>query len=299
MLWQQVNDWHASKLSKQPPSAAFIERPVRLDAPAFSRRLGSETRSTREVFGIRFCDEGIEELADRVATEPIPLGHGPRMIATANIDHIIGLYDNPAFRRSYDNAWAITADGWPVVLYSRLMGGYSQGRVTGADLFPRIIAQLSPERHRIFCVTSSDTTAGKLLERLDAAGIPRAMVRTHVPPFGFEFDSDRCTGLCADIAAFGTTHLFMGVGAPKSEIWVDRHRIGLGDVYACCFGAAINFYAGTRHRAQAAGDALSSRRTALPDAGGEGPDQPTALAAAAAAAAGAVAPVRLRSITAA
>lgn len=241
---------NASHLSEEPASSTFLtpgSGAVQARKPKTS--IG-DARVRRTVFGISFHDESVEELAHRIATEPVLPGTGPRMVATANIDHIVGLHENPAFRRSYDRAWAITADGWPVVLYARLMGKYRQGRVTGADLFPRIVAELQPGKHRLFCVTSSEKTAARLLERLETeAGIPRDMVRTHVPDFGFEHDSDKCQGMCAEIGRFGTTHLFMGVGAPKSEIWVDRHRDGLGDIYACCFGAALNFYAGTRRRA--------------------------------------------------
>ena len=47
----------------------------------------------------------------------------------------------------------------------------------------------------------------------------------------------------------GTTHLFLGVGSPKSEVWVDRHRDALGDLYAFGFGAALDFAAGRVARA--------------------------------------------------
>ncbi|WCT73234.1 WecB/TagA/CpsF family glycosyltransferase [Sphingomonas naphthae] len=210
----------------------------------------------RPVFGLDFWDESVEELAHRIATEDVPAGEGVRMVATANIDHIVRLHENVAFRQSYDDAWAVTADGWPVVLYARLFGRYRQGRVTGADLFPRIVTRLSPTRHRMFCLTSSERTAGKLLERLDQEGIPRSAVETCVPPYGFEKDEAYSRALAERIRDFGTTHLFMGVGAPKSEIWVDTHRDTLGDLYACCFGAALNFYAGTRRRAPMAFQAI-------------------------------------------
>ncbi|MEH3107939.1 MAG: WecB/TagA/CpsF family glycosyltransferase [Sphingomonas fennica] len=202
----------------------------------------------RPLFGIRFNNEAADDLARRIATEPVPAGHGPRLVVTANIDHVVQLAERPDFRRAYDGAWAATADGWPVVAYARFAGGYAHGRVTGADLFPLIAGQLGAE-HRIFCLASGEATAVALAERLEREGVPPVLTEVVVPPFGFEEDAAYSEALARRIRAFGTTHLFLGVGAPKSEIWVDRHRAALGDLYACCFGASLNFYAGTRRRA--------------------------------------------------
>jgi N-acetylglucosaminyldiphosphoundecaprenol N-acetyl-beta-D-mannosaminyltransferase len=41
----------------------------------------------------------------------------------------------------------------------------------------------------------------------------------------------------------------MGVGAPKSEIWLDAHRNEIGPCYAFPFGSAPNFLVGTASRA--------------------------------------------------
>lgn len=188
-------------------------------------------------------------MAMRIARDPAPRGGGVRMVATTNIDHVVQLHKDAAFRASYDRAWAVTADGWPVLLYARMVSGYRQGRVTGADLFPRIVRQLSPSQHRLFCLVSGELTAQKLRERLVREGLQETDCRIVVPPFGFESDSAYSSWLADEIAAFRTTHLVMGVGAPKSEIWVDQHRHRLADLYACCFGAGLNFYAGTRRRA--------------------------------------------------
>ena len=57
--------------------------------------------------------------------------------------------------------------------------------------------------------------------------------------------------LAERIRRYGATHLFMGVGAPKSEIWMFEHRHRLGDCYGLAFGASFDFIAGTRKRAPA------------------------------------------------
>jgi N-acetylglucosaminyldiphosphoundecaprenol N-acetyl-beta-D-mannosaminyltransferase len=60
-----------------------------------------------------------------------------------------------------------------------------------------------------------------------------------VPPFGFENDDAMCRDLAARIRAHGTTLLLMGVGAPRSEVFVDRYRDLLPPCWAFCVGQAI------------------------------------------------------------
>lgn len=57
--------------------------------------------------------------------------------------------------------------------------------------------------------------------------------------------------MAAAIRDHHATHLFVGLGAPKSEIWVHEHRDLLGDVYALAVGASLDFHVGLRQRAPA------------------------------------------------
>jgi N-acetylglucosaminyldiphosphoundecaprenol N-acetyl-beta-D-mannosaminyltransferase len=189
------------------------------------------------------------ELAAEVALEPPAKGTGPRSIHTANLDHIVQLQRNPRLRQAYENAWIVTADGMPVFVYAKLRGATLRTRVTGADLFGDILALLRPGAHRCFFVASSDKTARLLIDWLATHEFSRNSADFDVPPRGFESDARYSRDLARRIAAHGTTHLFLGVGAPKSEIWVNEHRDALGDCYVLCAGAGPDFFAGTGRRA--------------------------------------------------
>jgi N-acetylglucosaminyldiphosphoundecaprenol N-acetyl-beta-D-mannosaminyltransferase len=81
------------------------------------------------------------------------------------------------------------------------------------------------------------------------AGFSPYAVGFEVPPFGFERDADHGRALAERIRANGTTHLFFGVGCPRSEVWIDKHRNELGDLYALAVGAAVGFHVGIQRRA--------------------------------------------------
>lgn len=200
-----------------------------------------------QVFGIEFTRLGTAEIATRIASETPSAGEPLRLLVTANLDHIVALTTNAEFREAYDTAWLATIDGAPVFLYARWRGVEIKERVTGADLFPQILERLVPGRHRPFVVCSQQDTASALGRQFTALGFVDAAAV--VPPRGFETDPAYSAMLIAAIRAHATTHLFFGVGAPKSEIWMHRHRQELRKCYGFAFGAGLDFHAGTKRRA--------------------------------------------------
>lgn len=174
---------------------------------------------------------------------------GPRLIVTANLDHIVTHSENAAFRKAYDRAVARTLDGMPLVWLARLSGATTARRVTGHDLVEAAFAEPWPAGQRIFLICASDIVGTRLTERLLAKGLPRHAIAVTVPPYGFEADEAYGTQLAAAVRAHGTTLLVFGVGAPRSEIWVDRQGEALGGPVVLAVGEALNVAAGLVPRA--------------------------------------------------
>jgi N-acetylglucosaminyldiphosphoundecaprenol N-acetyl-beta-D-mannosaminyltransferase len=207
-------------------------------------------------FGMRFSELGLANLADHVLTHAPSPGAGVRMLATANVDHIVRLDRDADFRAAYRFAWKVTADGMPVYLYARMRGVKLPGRVTGADLFDRLMTGLDPIRHRPFFVVANDAIASALKTYLVARHFPADAVSAASPAYGFEKDQAQSQSLADAIGRHGATHVFVCVGAPKSEIWIHQHRHDLGDCYAFPVGAAAEFFVGVKQRAPASVQAL-------------------------------------------
>ena len=201
------------------------------------------------IFGLTFTDADETELSRTIADETVPSGEGPLVVATANLDHVVNISRSVDFRAAYRRAWAITADGMPVYLYAKLRGLALPGRVTGSDLCRHILTRLSPARHKLFFIVGSERTADGVRAALEGRGFSPDALVFRVPPFGFERDETYSRALTDSIGRHGTTHLFFGVGSPKSEIWTDQHRDALGDCYVLSFGAGLDYFAGTLSRA--------------------------------------------------
>lgn len=211
--------------------------------------VGANAELQPKVFGVEFTERGLLQIATTVTEERPPEGGGLWMVVTMNLDHVVTLRRDARFRTAYRNAKLVTADGFPVYLYARWRGVRLAGRVTGSDLFPLIMERLRSGRDRPFLAVSNDTTRRSLERRLDDAGFRAEQYAVVTPPLGFESDAEASEALLQRIEQLRPTHIFMGVGAPKSEIWLDRNRERMGDAYAFAFGSGLNFLAGTSRRA--------------------------------------------------
>jgi N-acetylglucosaminyldiphosphoundecaprenol N-acetyl-beta-D-mannosaminyltransferase len=203
------------------------------------------------VFGIEFSPHDKESLVRDLTRTPVRAGTGLSLVVTANTDHIVNLLRNERFRAAYRSAKVATADGAPVALYARLRGAGVPGRVAGSDVFPAVMGALTAERHRPFFIVSREAAGQRLRQWLGARGFAQTMVGIDCPPFGFELDDEYSARLARQVREHRTTHLFLGVGSPKSEIWLDDWSHALGDCYGLAVGAGIDFFVGTEVRAPA------------------------------------------------
>lgn len=202
--------------------------------------------SNPRVFGIDFSNCTAQQLVKIMTHTP---AIGPQMLVTCNLDHVVNLHRNVAFRNGYLNAWRTTVDGAPVFLYQKLRGGRAPERITGADLFPAMMAAMNPLRHRPFFITADDVIGEALKAELEKRGFLFDAQPFLTVPFGFESDATASAQILTTITNYAPTHLFFGVGSPKSEIWVDKYRQVLGSLYILPLGAALEFHTGQKTRA--------------------------------------------------
>lgn len=201
------------------------------------------------VLGTDFSALTRDKLVERMLHDRIPMGEGTRLLVTANLDHLSNLARNARFRAAYANVWTATADGMPVYLYARLRVGRALERITGADLFADLMSKLEPGAGVPFFVVGHEEAGELLVHKLKSRGFTPESIAYACPNFGFENDPVASAALAKAILEHGTTHLFFGLGAPKSEVWIHEHRALLGDTYALAVGASLDFYVGLRKRA--------------------------------------------------
>ena len=87
-----------------------------MSAPATTASGSPQTATTVALFGYRFHTGSAEALLAAIAARR---DGRPRMIVTANVDHIVQLSENALFREAYARAAARTLDGMPLVWLAR------------------------------------------------------------------------------------------------------------------------------------------------------------------------------------
>lgn len=201
-----------------------------------------------EMFGIL-----VDALTLHEATEQVTLMAKRRekgLVVTPNVDHIVTLHKDPEFRKIYEKALMITADGMPVVWLSKFLPSTTlPERVTGADLLESVCQAASKQVLSIGFIGGLPGVAKQAAEKLSHRYPGLRIAGVYSPPFGFEHSEEESGKVVGLVREWSPDILFIGVGAPKQEKWADKYLDELQCGPILCTGAAFDFAADLMPRA--------------------------------------------------
>ena len=113
----------------------------------------------------------------------------------------------------------------------------------------------------VFLLGAAPGVADRAASRIESKYNQVRMVGTCSPPLGFQHDEQQNGAILEQIRDARPDLLIIGLGAPKQELWVHRHRQAINASVAVCAGATIDFLAGEN----AYKERLSTHRDALVD----------------------------------
>lgn len=202
-----------------------------------------------ELFGITFNNFDFADLADYL--EKAVAAREPTYLLTCNVDHIMSLQQDALFRRIYEEAHAVVADGMPIVWTSRLVGTPLKQRVAGSDLLTELGLWLEMKRIKLFFLGAAEGVADEARRRLLEQFPALSIVGCYSPPYGFEEMEEENEKIVAMIREAEPDILLVGVGAPKQEKWIYRHYRQYRVPVSIGVGATFDFLAGRVKRAPA------------------------------------------------
>jgi N-acetylglucosaminyldiphosphoundecaprenol N-acetyl-beta-D-mannosaminyltransferase len=170
-------------------------------------------------------------------------------IATANLDHLRRLQQPGEFRRVYEQADVVVADGMPVVWACRVQGTPVPERVAGSDLIRSLSVAAARARRSVYLLGGEPGTAEAAATRLVESAPGLVIAGTRCPPFGFERDPAQLEELRAALAAARPDVVFVALGSPKQELLIARLRDALPGAWWIGVGISFCFVAGTVRRA--------------------------------------------------
>jgi len=192
----------------------------------------------------------MSEAVDRIYTWVGSEKKECRFVVTPNVDHAVLFQEHAGLRKAYADAALVLADGMPVVAAARLLGHPLPERVAGSDLAPALFAAAEQRGTlRVYLLGAGLGVAERAAANIATHWPAVEVVGTYSPPLGFEYDSNENERILARIAAVQPDILIVGLGAPKQELWVQKHRGQIRANVALCIGATIDFLAGEKKRA--------------------------------------------------
>jgi exopolysaccharide biosynthesis WecB/TagA/CpsF family protein len=183
----------------------------------------------------------------QVVTERLRMGLGFTLF-TLNLDHLVKRRMDRRFRRAYERADIVTADGQPVVTLAR-REGVKLERTTGADLVLPLCAAAEAEGAPIYLFGASEASLAGACNELQRR-FPKLDIRgCESPAMGFDPTGESARAAGERIAASGARLCFVALGAPKQELFAAQLAARHDGVGLVCIGAALDFISGHQHRA--------------------------------------------------
>ncbi|QDU55057.1 Putative N-acetylmannosaminyltransferase [Aeoliella mucimassa] len=205
---------------------------------------------SHHLFGIDFHVVRMADAVEWVMARLQAADRQCQLVFTPNVDHVVKLRDDLAFRQAYERADLVIADGWPIVSASRMLHKTLPARVPGSELVPTVIASGTTDfRPRVFLLGGAAGVGERATQRLLAAHPHLEIVGTDSPPMGFEKSEQESDRIVEKVNQAEPDLLVVGFGAPKQELWLAAHRDRLRAKVAIAAGATIDFMAGEQTRA--------------------------------------------------
>lgn len=177
------------------------------------------------------------------------LSHGRGFaLATLNLDHLVKLAADPAFRAAYQKQDLVVADGNPIVWLARL----ARQPVTlmpGSDLVIPLARWAAAAGQTVALVGSTDDSLRRAAEALRAAVPGLVVACTIAPPFGFDPEGPQADTILREVGDSGARLCFIALGAPKQELFAARGRVITPEVGFASIGAGLDFLSGSQVRA--------------------------------------------------
>ena len=153
---------------------------------------------------------------------------------------IISAKENPKIAEMYNKSSMAAIDGMPIVKIGRRKG-LSCDRCAAPDIMGDVFAEgIKQGKTHYFYGGKDDEVLEKLRSNLEKDYPGIQIVGMYSPPF---------RPLTDEINKLSPDFLWVGIGAPKQEMWMWQHQEKIHNTVMFGVGAGFNFFAGTLDKA--------------------------------------------------
>lgn len=239
----------ATEKAERQISSKFIfveqsDQPIVHDAEVVARV--PSHLETVPVWGIDYHAVSMVESIDYL--DQIIAKREPSFAITANLNYAMLCFKHPRLQAFTKRASLVLCDGMPIYWRSKLTKKSLPERVAGSDLIYQLSERCAAKQYRVYFYGAAEgvaeATAAQLQKRypsLQVAGV-------QCPPF-HDSSSAAIQDQVARIKKARPDVLFVALGQPKGEYWIEDHLKELAVPLAIQLGASFDFVAGQAKRA--------------------------------------------------
>ncbi|MBD7984595.1 WecB/TagA/CpsF family glycosyltransferase [Sporosarcina sp. Sa2YVA2] len=168
------------------------------------------------------------------------------LVVAINPEKLMKAKDDPALKALLNRAEFQIPDGIGVIIASKLRKGNIESRVTGVDMMDRIVREAAKTGKSIFLYGAKPGVAEAAARKLTDT-YPNLQVAGTLD--GYEQDTQKVLNAINEAKP---EILFVAMGSPKQELWIEQHRDNLYPTLYQGVGGSFDVLAGNIKRAPAA-----------------------------------------------
>ena len=192
-----------------------------------------------DVIGTGISATTLRDVVEHILSPP-PEG---LIVAIANVHSVMTARKNPLFARALAEAEIATTDGVPLAWALRWLGHERQERVAGLPVHLATIEAGLPDGVGHYFYGSTPETLGRMERNLKTRFPQIKITGMYSPPFG-PIDPGELERVLSDVRGSGTRIVWVGLGAPKQEVWMHEVRSRLPGITLVGVGAVYDWMAG-------------------------------------------------------
>jgi len=168
------------------------------------------------------------------------------LVVAINPEKLMKAKEDPELKALLNRAEFQIPDGIGVIIASKLKKGSISSRITGIDMMDRIVREAARTGRAIFLYGAKPGVADKAAQQLKQTYPDLIVAGTQD---GYESDSSK---VLDTINKAQPDILFVAMGSPKQEQWIEQHRDNLYPTLYQGVGGSFDVLAGNVKRAPAA-----------------------------------------------
>ena len=170
-----------------------------------------------------------------------------RAVYATSVHGTMEAHDAVEFREILNRADLITPDGMPLVWVMRLKGVKHQQRTYGPVLMLHVLEMAAREKTPVGFYGGEARTLEILVAHMKTMYSGLQIGYAFSPPFR-SLKDEELKQIRQEIVSTGVRVLFVGLGCPRQEKWIDAQR-GFIPAVMIGVGAAFDFHAGVKPQA--------------------------------------------------